>query len=385
MSFISQKVKIIPPYIFSEINRKKTEMKDKGIDVIDLGIGDPDLSTPQPIIDKLIDEMQDQRNFKYSNYSGCLEFREAVSSHYQKQYGVVLDPETEVLTLIGSKEGIANLVPTLVDPGNYVLVPNPSYGVYRMAAQLAGSHAYSMPINKENNFKPELNTLPDYIKKQAQLMFLNYPSNPTSAIVGLEFFNEAVQFAKENKIPIAHDFAYNKITFKEPAPSILEADGAKDTAIEFGSLSKSYNMTGWRIGYAVGNKEIIRALSTIKSNTDTSQFLPIQKAAAYALNMDQTIVNKNVEIYCNRMNTFVEGLNSLGFDVIPPDGSFFVWFPVLKNYTSESFTNEVLEQCGVVLTPGSAFGSSGEGYVRASLTHSVERLEEVIDRFRRIL
>ena len=385
MGFTSQKIKDIPPYIFSEINKKKAELKDKGVDVIDLGIGDPDLSTPQPIIDELIKEMGDQQNFKYSNYSGCIEFREAVASYYKKQYDVDLDPETEILTLIGSKEGIANLVPTVVNPGEYVLVPDPSYGVYRMAAHLADAQSYSMPITEENNFKPELEKLPDDIKKQASLMFLNYPSNPTAAMVDLDFFNKAVAFGKENSIPIAHDFAYNTVSFNEPAPSMMQAEGAKDIAVEFGSLSKSYNMTGWRIGYVVGNKEIIKGLSVIKSNTDTSQFLPVQKAAAFALNMDQSVVTENVEIYRERMNAFVDGLSKLGFDVTPPDGSFFVWFPVPKGYTSGTFASEVLEKCGVVVTPGSAFGTSGEGYARVSLTHSVERLQEVIDRLKKVL
>ena len=385
MGFTSQKIKDIPPYIFSEINKKKAELKDKGVDVIDLGIGDPDLSTPQPIIDELIKEMGDQQNFKYSNYSGCIEFREAVASYYKKQYDVDLDPETEILTLIGSKEGIANLVPTVVNPGEYVLVPDPSYGVYRMAAHLADAQSYSMPITEENNFTPELEKLPDDIKKQASLMFLNYPSNPTAAMVDLDFFNKAVAFGKENSIPIAHDFAYNTVSFNDPAPSMMQAEGAKDIAVEFGSLSKSYNMTGWRIGYVVGNKEIIKGLSVIKSNTDTSQFLPVQKAAAFALNMDQSVVTENVEIYRERMNAFVEGLSKLGLDVTPPDGSFFVWFPVPKGYTSGTFASEVLEKCGVVVTPGSAFGTSGEGYARVSLTHSVERLQEVIDRLKKVL
>ncbi|HLR23875.1 MAG TPA: LL-diaminopimelate aminotransferase [Pseudogracilibacillus sp.] len=385
MGFTSQKIKDIPPYIFSEINKKKAELKNKGVDVIDLGIGDPDLSTPQPIIDELIKEMGDQQNFKYSNYSGCIEFREAVASYYKKQYDVDLDPETEILTLIGSKEGIANLVPTVVNPGEYVLVPDPSYGVYRMAAHLADAQTYSMPITEENNFTPELEKLPDDIKKQASLMFLNYPSNPTAAMGDLDFFNKAVTFGKENSIPIAHDFAYNTVSFNDPAPSMMQAEGAKDIAVEFGSLSKSYNMTGWRIGYVVGNKEIIKGLSVIKSNTDTSQFLPVQKAAAFALNMDQSVVTENVEIYRERMNAFVEGLSKLGLDVTPPDGSFFVWFPVPKGYTSGTFASEVLEKCGVVVTPGSAFGTSGEGYARVSLTHSVERLQEVIDRLKKVL
>jgi len=385
LTFTSQKIKNIPPYIFSEINKKKAELTQKGIDVIDLGIGDPDLPTPQPIVDKLVKEMKNQQNFKYSTYSGCAEFREAVSSFYQKQYGVQLDPKTEVLTLIGSKEGIANLVPTVVNPGNYVLVPDPSYGVYRMAAHLADSKSYSMPITEENDYKPDLEQLPDNIKKQAELMFLNYPSNPTAAMADLSFFQQAIAFGKKHKIPIAHDFAYNMISFNNPAPSILQVEGSKDITVEFGSLSKSYNMTGWRIGYIVGNKNIIHSLSVIKSNTDTSQFLPIQKAGAYALEMDQSILDKNVGIYQKRMKTFVQGLHSLGINVKPPGGSFFVWFPVPEDYTSGTFANEVLEKCGVVITPGSAFGPYGEGYARVSLTHSVERLEEAVQRLAKVL
>lgn len=385
LNFTSKRVNNIPPYIFSQINIKKKELKNKGIDIIDLGMGDPDLDTPQPIVNKLIREMATPKNFKYSSYSGCLEFRESVSSFYKKQYNVDLNPHTEILTLIGSKEGISNLIPTLVDPGKYVLIPDPSYGVYRTATLLANGKPYSMPITKENNYKPELEKIPEDVKKSTKLMFLNYPSNPTATVVDLPFFQNTINFAKRNKIPIAHDFAYNMISFVDPAPSILQAKGAKDIAVEFGSLSKSYNMTGWRLGYVVGNEKIIKSLATVKSNTDTSQFLPIQKAGAYALKMDQSIVNKNIEIYKKRMKLVVNGLKSLGIKVTPSEGSFFVWFSIPANYSAVSFTNKVLEECGVVITPGSAFGISGEGYARISLTHSIAILEEALKRLEKIL
>lgn len=386
MSFTSNRVSEVPPYVFSEINRKKAQLKQSGVDVIDLGIGDPDLPTPQPVVDRLIKEMGDPMNFKYSNYSGCLEFRKAVSSFYKKQYDVSLDPETEVLALIGSKEGIAHLVLALIDAGDYVLTPDPSYGVYRMATILAGGCFHNMPLAEQNHFKPDFSALPKEIKQKAKLMFLNYPGNPTAATADLAFFKEAIQFAKENEIPIAHDFAYNTITFEDhAAPSILQADGAKDMAVEFGSLSKSYNMTGWRIGYVVGNKEIIHSLSVVKSNTDTSQFLPIQKAAAFALSMDQTQVKENVEVYRGRMLAVVDGLKSIGIPVGQPKGTFYVWAPVPEGYSSGTFAADILECAGVVVTPGAAFGPSGEGYFRISLTHPVDRLKEAIERIQKSL
>ncbi|MFE8697860.1 LL-diaminopimelate aminotransferase [Cytobacillus sp. FJAT-53684] len=386
MDYQSNRIGQIPPYLFAEINKKKAELVKSGVDVIDLGIGDPDLPTPQHIVDKLVEEMQDSSNFKYPSFIGCAEFREAVADFYARQYQVNLDPETEVLALIGSKEGIAHLIPTLIDPGDYVLIPDPSYPVYKMATLLANGQYYHMPLLKENNFEPDFSLIPDEIIEQAKLMFLNYPGNPTAATVDIEFFQNAISFARQRNIPIAHDSAYNMVTFGEyKAPSILEVEGAKEVAVEFGSLSKTYNMTGWRIGYVVGNKQIIKALSVLKSNMDTGQFTPIQKAAAFALNSDQSCVSNHNAIYEERLNVVLDGLKAIGIKVDRPKGSFFIWAPVPKGYTSAEFVTNVLEQTGVILTPGSAFGPSGEGYFRLSLSVPNARLFEAINRIKQKL
>ncbi|MEH6946981.1 LL-diaminopimelate aminotransferase [Bacillus sp. JJ634] len=387
MVFQSDRVGQIPPYLFAEINKKKAAMIKSGVDVIDLGIGDPDLSTPEHIVDKLIEEMRNPSNFKYPSFIGCEEFRQAVANFYERQYGVRLDPDTEVLTLIGSKEGIAHIVPALIDPGDTVLIPDPSYPVYRMATHLANGHSYSMPLKPENNFEPDFSSIPKEILRCSKLMFLNYPGNPTAATVDKQFFDRAVSFAYEHQIPIAHDSAYNMVTFDVyKAPSILQVDGAKDIAVEFGSLSKSYNMTGWRIGYVVGNKDIIKSLSILKSNVDTGQFTPIQKAAAFALNSgDQSCITKHNQIYKERMKAMLDGLATIGVYVNPPNGSFFIWAPVPEGYTSTEFVTNVMEKTGVIFTPGNAFGPAGEGYFRVSLSVPTQRLYEAIERIKQKL
>jgi LL-diaminopimelate aminotransferase len=383
VNFQSDRIGQIPPYLFAEINKKKEKLKKAGVDIIDLGIGDPDLPTPSHIIEKFVEESQNPGNLKYPSFVGCMEFKQAVADFYWRQYQVKLDPDTEVLALIGSKEGIAHIVPTLIDPGEYVLIPDPSYPVYRMAALLANGRYYNMPMTKENDFKPDLHAIPGEILRQSKLMFLNYPGNPTSAAVDIDFFIDAVAFAQKHQIPIAHDSAYNMVTFDSyKAPSILEVDGAKEIAVEFGSLSKTYNMTGFRIGYVVGNKSIIKALSVYKSNTDTGQFTPIQKAAAFALNSDQSCIARHNEIYKQRMTAMLDGLRKIGVEVDPPKGSFFIWAPVPSGYTSTEFVTSVMEQTGVILTPGNAFGPSGEGYFRVSLSVSNERLYEAVNRIK---
>ncbi|MFJ7726916.1 LL-diaminopimelate aminotransferase [Neobacillus sp. NPDC097160] len=386
MNFPSNRIGQIPPYLFAEINKKKAEMIKAGVDIIDLGIGDPDLPTPKHIIDKLTEEAQDPKNLKYPSFVGCPEFKQAVADFYFREYGVILDPETEVLALIGSKEGISHIVPTLIDPGDYVLIPDPSYPVYRMATLLANGQCHHMPLTKENNFVPDFEAIPKAIVERSKLMFLNYPGNPTSATVELPFFKRAIAFAEKHKIPIAHDSAYNMVTFDSyKAPSILQVEGAKEIAVEFGSLSKTYSMTGFRIGYVVGNREIIKALSVLKSNTDTGQFTPIQRAAAYALNSDQSCVTQYNQIYKDRMTAMLDGLKSIGVEVEPPKGSFFIWSPVPSGYTSAEFVTNVLEQTGVIITPGNAFGPSGEGYFRVSLSVPNERLYEAVNRIKQNL
>lgn len=383
LNYQSNRLGQIPPYLFAEINKKKAAMIQEGVDVIDLGIGDPDLPTPPHIVEKLVDELQNPANFKYPSFIGCLEYRQSVADFYLRQYGVYLDPETEVLALIGSKEGIAHLIPTLIDPGDTVLIPDPSYPVYRMATLLANGNYYDMPLLKENNFEPDFEAIPEDVIGRSKLMFLNYPGNPTSATVDIDFFKKAVAFSNEHGIPIAHDSAYNMVTFSDySAPSILQVDGSKEGSVEFGSLSKTYNMTGWRIGYVVGNKEIIKALSVVKSNMDTGQFTPIQKAAAFALDSDQSCVTTHNRIYEERMSVVLEGLASIGIDAAPPKGSFFVWAPVPEGFTSTGFVTHILEKTGVIVTPGNAFGPSGEGYFRISLSVPNPRLYEAIHRIK---
>ncbi|WP_019122293.1 LL-diaminopimelate aminotransferase [Brevibacillus massiliensis] len=383
MNFQSRRIGQIPPYMFAELNKKKAAMQKAGIDVIDLGIGDPDLPTPEHIVEKLIEEVRRPENMKYPSFVGCLEFRQAVADFYRRQFDVELDPETEVLTLIGTKEGIAHLIPTMIDPDDCVLLPDPCYPVYRMATYLANGKYYDMPLKQENNFEPVFSDIPESVIRQAKLMFLNYPGNPTTATVDLGFFQRAVAFGAAHQIPIAHDSAYNMVTFGGyQAPSILQVEGAKEIAVEFGSLSKTYNMTGWRIGYVVGNRDMIKALSVYKSNTDTGQFTPIQKAAAFALNSDQSCIARHNQIYYERMKTMLEGLASIGIQVEPPKGSFFIWAPVPVGYTSSEFAASVLEQTGVIVTPGSAFGPSGEGYFRISLSVPSDRLNEAVERIK---
>ncbi|HWO75224.1 MAG TPA: LL-diaminopimelate aminotransferase [Bacillus sp. (in: firmicutes)] len=383
MPFQAKKMGKIPPYMFAEFARKKAEMTKAGIDVIDLGIGDPDLPTPDHIVDKLVEEVRKPENSKYPSFVGHIEFRKAVANFYKRQFNVELDPETEVLALIGSKEGLAHIVPTLIDPGDTVLIPDPGYPPYRMATYLAEGTVYYMPLKEENHFKPVFADIPEEVLTASKLMFLNYPGNPTAATVDLTFFKEAVSFAKSHQIVIAHDSAYNMVTFQGyQAPSILQVEGAKEIAVEFGSLSKTYSMTGYRIGYAVGNKEVIQSLSVYKNNTDTGQFTPIQLAAAYALNGDQSCVQKHNDIYWERMKAMIDGLKAIGIFAEPPKGSFFIWAKTPKGYSSNEFAQKVLDQSGVIITPGNAFGPSGEGYFRISLSLPNERLYEAIERMK---
>ncbi|WP_042351649.1 LL-diaminopimelate aminotransferase [Bacillus massiliigorillae] len=383
MIFHSKRISQIPPYVFSSINKKKAELKKKGIDVIDLGIGDPDFSTPLHIVNKLKEELDNPANMKYPSYNGIPELRIAISEFYRRQYGVELDAETEVLILIGSKEGLAHLIPAMIDPGEVVLTPDPGYGVYRTAIQLANGVPFTMPLKKELDFKPELNAIPTTVLELAKLMLLNYPGNPTAATVDIAFFQKVVQFAKKYQIPVAHDFAYNMITFDNyEAPSILQAEGAKDIAVEFGSFSKTYNMTGWRIGYVVGNRSMIKALAVVKNNTDTGQFIPIQKAAAFALASEQSFISQNNAIYKERMMKVIELLNDIGIHAHVPRGSFFIWAEVPQGFTSFEFAETLLQEVGVVVTPGTAFGEGGEGYFRISLSVSIERLVEAGERLK---
>lgn len=380
------RIKKIPPYLFAEIDKKKEAAIKRGVDVISLGIGDPDLPTPSYIIESLYRSVQNPTNHQYPSYIGSLNFRKAVADWYRRRYNIELDPETEVMALIGSKEGIAHMFWAYIDPEDYALIPDPAYPVYKTGTIFAGGVPYIMPLRAENNFLPDLSAIGIEIAKKAKLMFLNYPNNPTAAVASLEFFQRVVDFAREHNILVCHDSAYIDITFDGyKAPSILQAQGAKDVCVEFGSLSKPFNMTGWRIGYAVGNKEALANLAVIKTNIDSGQFNSIQDAAIDALEGHEDQINRMIEVYKKRRDLVVDTLKNIGIDIEKPKGTFYIWAPVPHGYTSAQFAEMLLEQTGVIVSPGNAYGNYGEGYFRISLTISEARLIEALERMKKYL
>ena len=379
----AERLKKLPPYLFKEIDRKKSEVRARGVDIIDLGIGDPDLPTPPHIIEALKKAAEDPANHRYPSYSGMGDFKEAVAKWYQERFGVELDPDTEVVSLIGSKEGIAHFPLAFVNPGDVALVPAPAYPVYHIATMFAGGESYFMPLLSENRFLPDLNAIPDKITSRARIMFINYPNNPTSAVADLEFFRKVVEFARNNNILVLHDAAYTEMAFDGyRPPSFLAADGAKEVGIEFHSLSKTYNMTGWRIGFAVGNREAIDGLGAIKSNIDSGVFQAVQMAGIEAIRGDQSCVRDMVQVYSRRRDLMVKGLQDVGFEVESPRATFYLWIKVPEGYTSSDLTERLLEDAGLVVTPGNGFGEPGEGYFRIALTQKRERLAEAVQRLK---
>ena len=377
----AERLKKLPPYLFKEIDRKKSEVRARGVDIIDLGIGDPDLPTPPHIIEALKKAAEDPGNHRYPSYSGMGDFKEAVAKWYQERFGVELDPDTEVVSLIGSKEGIAHFPLAFVNPGDVALVPAPAYPVYHIATMFAGGESYFMPLLSENRFLPDLNAIPDKITSRARIMFINYPNNPTSAVADLEFFRKVVEFARNNNILVCHDAAYTEMAFDGyRPPSFLAADGAKEVGIEFHSLSKTYNMTGWRIGFAVGNREAIDGLGAIKSNIDSGVFQAVQMAGIEAIRGDQSCVRDMVQVYSRRRDLMVKGLQDVGFEVESPRATFYLWIKVPEGYTSAELTERLLEDAGLVVTPGNGFGEPGEGYFRIALTQKRARLAEAVER-----
>lgn len=374
----------IPPYLFVKIEEKKAELQKKGIDIIDFGIGDPDIATPSYIFKKMHEVLEKKESSNYPSAKGEFSFRKAVADWYKKRFDVNLDPINEVCSLIGSKEGIAHLFFAFVDKGDFVLVPNPSYPVYNIGTLLASGTPYFLPLTKENNFLPDLESIPADILRQSKILFINYPNNPTGAVAGREFFERSVSLCKKNDILLASDLAYSEMGYDGYKPmSALEIKGAKDVTIEFHSLSKTYNMTGWRIGMAVGNAEAVQALATIKSNIDSGAFKAIQATAVKALTGAQDCVVENNEIFKERRNVLIEGLNSLGWKLEKPKATFYVWVPVPKNETSQSFAEKLLDKSGILVVPGSGYGSFGEGYVRFAITVNKERIKEAIGRMQK--
>ena len=379
------RIKTLPPYLFAAIDEMKQKAIARGVDIINLGIGDPDLPTPTPIIDRLKETAGNPKHHQYPSYEGMLSFRSAVADWYRRRFAVSLDPTSEVLTLIGSKEGIGHIPLAFVDPGDIVLVPSPGYPVYPVATAFAGGESYLMPLLKQNGFLPDLQAIPKDIARRAKLMFINSPNNPTSVVASKEFFQRVVAFAQEHRIIVCHDAAYSEIYFDGQRPaSFLEVDGAKEVGIEFHSLSKTYNMTGWRIGFAVGNKAVLSGLGRVKSNLDSGVFQAIQEAGIAALHLDDHVTDGLRKIYQARRDVLVPGLRQLGLDVEMPRAAFYVWVTVPKGYTSTSCAAHLLEKTGVVTTPGNGFGQPGEGYIRMTVTTSKERLAEAVERIRKV-
>jgi LL-diaminopimelate aminotransferase len=352
-----------------EISRKIAERKAKGQDVVSFGIGDPDIPTPAHIIERLCKEAHVPANQRYPESEGLPELRKTIAGWYQKRFGVTLDPEKEVAPLIGSKEGIAHVALCLLNPGDIALITDPGYPVYTIGTKLAGGTPYYLPISPKNNFLPDLDNIPVDILEKTKVLWLNYPNNPTGAVADLAFFNKAVEFAKKHDICICHDGPYSEVAFDGYTPvSFLQADGAKDVGIEFHSLSKTYNMTGWRIGMAVGNATAINALKTLKSNLDSGIPQAIQYAAIEALTGPQNCIKEHNDVYQRRRDLIVDTLNKMGLEAKPPKASLYIWAKVPHGFTSVEFTNDLLDKTGVVVTPGTGYGSNGEGYVRLSLT-----------------
>ena len=381
---IAQRIQTIPPYLFAEIDKKKEEAIKRGVDIINLGIGDPDQPTPNNIIEKLRESVKDPKTHDYPPYEGTAEFRQAVALWYKNRFGVDLDPDKEVMALIGSKEGIAHIFLAFIDPGDFSLIPDPGYPVYKTGTLFANGFPYVMPLLEENNFLPNLEEIDEEIAQRAKLMFINYPNNPTAAVANKDFFEKAVKFAKKYDILVCHDFAYSEMTYDNyKANSFLEVNGAKDVGIEFHSLSKIYNMTGWRLGFAVGNKEAISALSIIKTNIDSGAFKAIQQAGIEALSGSQDNIEKMNKIYTGRRNVVINGLNKLGWNLKPTKATFYIWIPTLNKMNSMEFSNLLLEKTGIIVTPGIGYGEYGEGYVRIALTVDEKRLEEAIERLKK--
>ena len=386
---VAERVKKIPPYLFSTIDELKEKVKKRGNTLIDLGMGNPDLPTPPHIVERLREAAMDSSTHRYSSARGDEELRKAIADWYERRYGVYLDFQEEVLPLIGSKEGIAVTYLTFINPGDVAIVPTPAYPVHFNGVLLAGGVVHHLLINKENNFLPDLFSVPRKVLKRAKIIFLCYPNNPTAAIVEREFLEEAVSFARRHNLILANDFSYSEITFDGyRPPSLLQVKGSKEIGIEFHSFSKTYNMAGWRIGFVVGNKDLINSIARVKRYIDFGIFAAIQKAATLALKGPQDCVRQIRETYRRRRDILVEGLRSLGWEVESPKATMYVWAPLPPRYSAMSsleFSKFLLEKTGVVVSPGTGFGKGGEGYVRFALVEGEQRISEAVRRIGKVL
>jgi LL-diaminopimelate aminotransferase len=377
----ARRLDLVPPYLFAELERKIAEKRQAGVDVIGLGIGDPDLSTPEPVVRELQRAAADPATHQYPTNRGLERFRQAVAVFYGERFGAELDPETEIVPVLGGKEGVAHIAFACLDPGDVALAPEPGYPPYTSGPLFAGAEVHYMPLGDENGFMPDLDAIPAELLPRANLLFLNYPNNPTGAVVEPGFFERAVDFACANDLLVVHDNAYSEIAFDgyEP-PSFLSTEGAKDVGVEIFSLSKGWNMTGWRVGWLAGNPEVVESYRRLKTNLDSGMFEALQLAGVAALTDACDFPSQMSEIYRRRRDLMIEALARIGLPAEPPRATPYIWVRVPEGHTSGTFTELVLEEAGVVVSPGPSFGPSGEGYVRISLTVPDERLREAANR-----
>ncbi len=379
----ADRIKNLPPYLFAAIDKAKQDARARGVDVIDLSVGDPDLPTPAHIVEALRQAAKDASNHQYPSYEGKLTFRTAVADWYKRTFNVDLDPGNEVLTLIGSKEGIAHAPLAFINPGDAALVPDPAYPVYRTATIFAGGEPVVMPLLKENKFLPDLQAIPSSVARRAKIMFLNYPNNPIGATADRSFFKELIDFAREYSIIVMHDNPYSEIYYDDHRSySLLEIEGAKDVAVEFHSLSKTYNMTGWRIGSVVGNSEVVAGIGKIKSNIDSGTFGAVQDAGIAALHSPKSVVDDIRKVYQHRIEILYQALRDLGLELEKPRATLYLWAWV--GGSSIEYAAQLLEKTGIVATPGVGFGKYGEGYIRFSITQETKRIEEAVVRLEKM-
>jgi LL-diaminopimelate aminotransferase len=383
MTDLAERIRNLPPYLFARIDELKREALGKGVDLIDLSIGDPDIPTPGHIVDAMKAAVLKPEHHRYPSSEGMPVFRKTVADWYGRRFNVSLDPESEVISLMGSKDGVGHMPLAYVNPGDVVLVPTPGYPVYSIGTIFAGGENHFMPLTEDNGFLPDINAIPEDVLKRAKLMWLNYPNNPTAAMAGRDFFNEVVAFARKYDIIVCHDAAYSELYFDGRKPlSFLEVDGAMDVGVELHSLSKTYNMTGWRIGFAAGNRDVINGLARIKNNLDSGVFQAVQEASIAALNTEDTVLSELRNTYQERRDVLYEGLARLGIEARNPGATFYLWAKVPEGFDSSGYSMHLLEKAGVLSTPGNGFGDTGEGYVRFALTVSASKMQEAVQRIK---
>ena len=378
----ADRIQKLPPYVFARLDELKAKAREQGLDLIDLGMGNPDGATPQPVVEAAIAALQNPANHGYPPFEGTASFRRAITNWYHRRYGVILDPDSEALPLLGSKEGLTHLAIAYVNPGDLVLVPSPAYPAHFRGPAIAGGKVHSLILKPENDWLIDLGAIPDDVAQSAKILYFNYPSNPTAATAPREFFEEIVAFARKHEILLVHDLCYAELAFDGYQPtSLLEIPGAKEIGVEFHTLSKTYNMAGWRVGFVVGNRHVIQGLRTLKTNLDYGIFAALQTAAETALQLPDVYLHEVQQRYRTRRDFLIQGLGQLGWDIPKTKATMYLWVPCPPGMGSTDFALNVLQQTGVVVTPGNAFGIAGEGYVRISLIADCDRLGEAMRRF----